>query len=494
MTTERRGSFGERLRRYRISAGLTQEALADRAGLSVRGIADLERGARRYPHFHTLRSLAQALELDPADRVALLAAGQRPAPPDPAGLVVAAERRCESCGRENTLDAGFCVECGQALAVPCPACGAPARSADRFCHACGASRTAGLRDPAEAPDGSRAADSTVRPGRGAAPEGEHQQATVLYCQLADGAALARKLGTDGMLAFLDSLFEHAEAEVRRFEGTISSFLGDGLVALFGVPVAHEDHARRGVLAALGLQRRLRADVTDLDVKSSGALRMALNTGLVAVGQIGRGSERRLSAVGATITVAGVLQQHTRPGTIVIGDRTARMVTGYVRLAELEPVPVPGADAPAAAFRVTGVGPRRSPIEGLGARPLSEFVGRDLEISTLHDALAQVAVAPELTARHALSDFIGPVDELAALRGPPAKAEAGHGQVVGLVGEPGIGKSRLLYEFRRSLGDRPITYLEGRCLSYGGTIPYLPVIDLVRANCGIAEADPPGVVI
>src|SRR5919204_2853080 len=102
--------FGALLREHRIAAGLTQEALADRAGLSVRGIADLERGARRYPHFHTLRSLAQALELDPADRVALLAAGQRPAPPDPAGLVVAAECRCESCGREDTLGAGVLGE------------------------------------------------------------------------------------------------------------------------------------------------------------------------------------------------------------------------------------------------------------------------------------------------------------------------------------------------------------------------------------------------
>ena len=492
---EGRGTFAELLRRHRLAAGLTQEALADRAGLSVRGIADLERGARRYPHFHTLRSLARALELDPADRVALLAAGQRPVPPDPAGSVVAAERRCESCGRENTLDAGFCVECGQALAVPCPACGAPARSADRFCHACGASRTAGLSDPAEAPDSSRAADSTVRPGRGAAPEGEHQQATVLYCQLADGAALARKLGTDGMLAFLDSLFEQAEAEVRRFEGTISSFLSDGLVALFGVPVAHEDHARRGVLAALGLQRRLTAAPAGEDALGStaGLLRMALNTGLVAVSQIGSGPERRLSAVGETTTVAGILQQQAEPGAILIGPATARMVTGYVRLEDLGSLQLPGTGGPVQAFRVTGTGPRRSPIEGLGARPLSRFVGREPEMRALYDVLGQVAVAPELSARPKLAEFIGREHALAALRAPLAKVEAGHGQVVGIVGEPGIGKSRLLYEFRRSLADRPITYLEGRCLSFGGSVPYLPIVDVVRANCGIVDTDPPEVV-
>ena len=491
----RRGTFAELLRRHRLAAGLTQEALADRAGLSVRGIADLERGARRYPHFHTLRGLAQALELDPADRMALLAAGQRPAPPDPAD-VDAAERRCESCGRENTPDAGFCVECGQALAVLCPACGAPGQPADRFCHACGASRTARLSGQAEVPGTSRAADSTVGPERAAALEGEHKQATVLYCQLADGAAVARKLGTDGMLAFLDSFFEQAEAEVRRFDGTISSFLSDGLVALFGVPVAHEDHARRGALAALGLQRRLTAAPAGEDALGStaGLLRMALNTGLVAVRQIGSGPERRLSAVGETTTVAGILQQQAEPGAILIGPATARMVTGYVRLEDLGSLQLPGTGGPVQAFRVTGTGPRRSPIEGLGARPLSRFVGREPEMRALRDVLGQVAVAPELSARPKLAEFIGREHALAALRAPLAKVEAGHGQVVGIVGEPGIGKSRLLYEFRRSLAARQITYLEGRCLSFGGSVPYLPIVDVVRANCGIVDTDPPEVVI
>src|SRR6266511_3305538 len=373
MTAERRGSFGALLRGYRISAGLTQEALADRAGLSARGIADLERGARRFPHFHTLRRLAEALELAPDDRVALVAAGQRRPGSAEAGSPSAAARRCARCGRENA------------------------------------------------------------PG-----------------------------------------------------------------ARFGVPVAHEDHARRGVLAALGLQRRLNEPwaahgVLDSDWAPSSVLRMALNTGLVAVGHIGTGPERRLSAVGETTTVAGLLQQRTELGTIVIGAATARMVTGYVRLEELGPVPLRGGGGSLVAFRVTGVGPRRSPIEGLGARPLSQFVGRDLEMSTLRDVLGQVAASPEMSARRLLSHFIGRDDELAALRGPLAKMEAGHGQVVGVVGEPGIGKSRLLYEFRRSLGDRQISYLEGRCLSYGGSIPYLPIVDVVRANCGIVEDDAPAAV-
>ncbi len=483
MSADGAGSFGALLRRYRIAAGLTQEALADRAGLSARGIADLERGVRRFPHFHTLRCLVEALELAPDDRVSFVAAGQRqPKSGEPAAR--AGTRRCGRCEHENAAEASFCVECGCPLGAACPACGTFGDPADRFCGACGASRTAAAgaytaprQTPVVAP---------ATPQRIGAAEGEHKQATVLFCRLADPAALVRGLGHEGMLSFLDSFFEQAVAEVRRFEGTISSFLNDGFVALFGVPVAYEDHARRGVLAALGLQRAL-------GERFRHTVRTGLNTGLVAVAQLGAGADRRVSAVGETTTVAGLLQQQAEPGTIVIGPATARLVTGYVRLLGLGRVPIPGIDGPVEMFRVAGVGPRRSPIEGLGARPLSRFVGRDLEMRTLHDVLDQVGVSGELSARRPLSELIGRDGELAALRGPLAKVEAGHGQVVGVVGEPGIGKSRLVYEFRRNLGDRPVSYLEGRCLSYAGGVPYLPIVDVVRANCGIVEGDAPDVV-
>ncbi|HEV8613363.1 MAG TPA: helix-turn-helix domain-containing protein, partial [Gemmatimonadales bacterium] len=311
------GSFGALLRRHRIAAGLTQQALADRAGLSVRGIADLERGARRYPHFHTLRCLATALELSPADRVALVAAGQRRSGQGGPRSLPIAPPSCARCERANAPGAAFCVDCGNPLDAPCPACGVPGDPAHRFCQVCGASRTPGL-GAGRLSGRDASAGLTVPPERVVPAEGEHKQATVLFCQLVGAAALTDRMGQEGMLAFLDSFFEQAEAVVRRFEGTVSSFLSDGLVALFGVPVAHEDHARRGVLAALGLQRRLRERSAPGTrggdrVDSPAMLRMALNTGLVAVSQIGSGPERRLSVVGDTTTLAGLLQQQAAPG-------------------------------------------------------------------------------------------------------------------------------------------------------------------------------------
>jgi class 3 adenylate cyclase/tetratricopeptide (TPR) repeat protein/DNA-binding XRE family transcriptional regulator len=502
MTAGGPGEFGERLRRYRSLVGLTQEALAERAGLSVRGIADLERGARRFPRVDTIRRLADALGLAPLDRAALVTARQRPAESVDVLASPAMLRCCQGCGRENVPDARFCVGCGKPLEVVCPACQSPADASARYCRACGAAlvriETASAFTPlAEAGPPRITADlaglvSTVT-------EGEHKQVTVLCCQLADAALLARRLGSEGMLAFLDHFLKQAEEEIRRFEGAISSVQSDGLLAVFGAPVAHEDHARRGVLAALGIQRRLKQPWTPSGLPTGDetqavdmAPRISLNTGLVAVGYLGAGTERRPTAVGEATTVAGALQEHTQPGTVLVTEATARLVMGYVRLEELDAVVLPGLAEALAVFRVTGIGPRRSPIEGLGARPLTQFVGRDREMSTLHDLLSQVAASSEMEmdARPTLSRFIGRDEVLAALRGPLAKVEAGHGQVVGLVGEPGIGKSRLLYEFRRSLGEKRITYLEGRCLSYGSSIPYLPILDLVRANCGIQDGDGP----
>ena len=286
-----------------------------------------------------------------------------------------------------------------------------------------------------------------------AVEGERKQVTVLFCDLVRSTGLAERLGPEGMHALLNRLFEVALSEVHRYEGTVNQFLGDGFMALFGAPLAHEDHARRGVLAALGILRRLKEE---LALAPAVDVRMGLNTGVVVVGGIGDNLRMDYTAVGDTTIVASRLERLAAPGTILMSEATARLVAGYARVEALGPVPVRGRSGPVTAYKVLGTGPRRSPLEGVGPRLLSRFVGRQRQVAHLRDLLRRAA--------------------------------AGEGQVAGIAAEPGMGKSRLVYEFRRGLKGARVTYLEGRCLSYGGAVPYLPILDVLRHNCGLVESD------
>jgi class 3 adenylate cyclase/tetratricopeptide (TPR) repeat protein len=286
--------------------------------------------------------------------------------------------------------------------------------------------------------------------------GERKQVTVLFCDLANSTAMAERIGPEHMQTLLNRFFALALEAVHRYEGTINQFLGDGFMTLFGAPIAHEDHARRAVLSAFTLQRTLReADLgTPYGVECT--VRMGLNSGLVVVGSIGDNLRMDYSAIGDTTNLAARLQGIAAPGDILVSESTSRLVEGYVRVEALLPVEVKGKAEPVTPYKAIGILPRRSPMASRGARTLSQFVGREQEFATLDALFTQV--------------------------------EAGRGQIVGIVAEAGGGKSRFLYESRQRWHDKRVTYLEGRCVSYGSTIPYHPIIDLVRQNCGIAEGD------
>lgn len=294
-------------------------------------------------------------------------------------------------------------------------------------------------------------------------EGERKLVTAFFCDLANSTQTAEQIGPEHMHALLKRFFELALKEVHRYEGTINQFLGDGFMALFGAPIAREDHARRGVLAALALQITLEDHHDDLG-KPHGIkcrFRMGLNSGLVVVGSIGDNLRMDYSAIGDTTNLASRLQQLAEPGSIVISRSTRRLVKETMRLEQLPPVRIKGKTKPITTFKVLGSRPRRSPITSQGERALSQFVGRNQEMLTLEELLA--------------------------------KLEAGTGHVAGLVAEAGAGKSRLLYEFRLKCQNKNVTYLEGRCLSYGRSIPYHPIIEILRNNCGITENDSPAVI-
>src|SRR5436309_1844359 len=256
--------------------------------------------------------------------------------------------QCRQCGHEVPADAQFCPECGARLAITCPECGTDNGSAYKFCKNCG--RALGLVPAAEKDPARFASPQSYTPRHLAekiltsknAMEGERKQVTVLFCDIANSTELAQRLGAEPMHEVLKRFFELALSEVHRYGGTINQFLGDGFMALFGAPVAHEDHAHRALLAALGVRKLLKERATELPADVELGLRMGLDTGSVVVGSIGRTD---YTAVGDARNVAARLQQAAAPGAIVVSAATASQVEGYVQMERVDPVRIAGRAEP-----------------------------------------------------------------------------------------------------------------------------------------------------
>jgi len=281
---------------------------------------------------------------------------------------------------------------------------------------------------------------------------EHKLVTVLCCTVTDAPALAVHRGPEAMHRLMQEFLAVAQEVMQRYNGIITHVTGEGFTAVFGAPVGQEDHARCAVLAALELARRLRVQ----PLGKAHAAAMGLHTGPVVVGGLAYAPQRLYTAVGATIHQALLVQRLAPPGTILLSTATHRLVQAEVRVAVFDPLALDGSGGPLSVYTVQGLTQRRAGVVGQGSRHRSRFVGRERELAILHARLTQAA--------------------------------QGHGQVVGIVGEPGMGKSRFLTEFHRSLVGQHMTYREGHCLPYSSTTPYLPVRDLCRQGCGITEAD------
>jgi class 3 adenylate cyclase/tetratricopeptide (TPR) repeat protein len=371
----------------------------------------------------------------------------------------------------------FCGQCGTKLGAVCPQCGAESPPGFKFCGECGGALAAPATPvkpapeaPAESPRPVSVVQSYTPPHLAgqilqskAAQEGERKQVTVLFCDLVGSTSLADGLGPETMHVLLNRFFELALGEVHRYEGTINQFLGDGFMALFGAPVTHEDHARRAVLAALGLLKRLEDNRSELGEQQGAEIkvRMGINTGWVVVGGIGDQLRKDYTAIGDTTNLAARLQQAAEPGTILASAATMRFVQGSVQAQPVGPLVLKGKKGPVPAFQVLGTGALSSDQAVLSGTTLSGFVGRQREMMILDD-----------------------------LR---ERAAGGEGQIVGIAADAGAGKSRLLHEFRLRLWEVPVLRLAGRCLSYGSGVPYLPLLSMLRNDFGIGEADSPAVV-
>src|SRR5437870_1267150 len=323
--------------------------------------------------------------------------------------------QCPRCQAENRAGRRFCAECGAPLALPCASCGFSNEPEEKFCGGCGIPLTAAPRPP-EPP--ARALQSYI-PGHLAEKilttkntlEGERKQVTVLFADLKGSMELLADRDPEEARHILDPVLERLMAAVHRYEGTVNQVLGDGIMALFGAPLAHEDHAVRACYAALAMQdamRRYSAEVR----RSHGVevqIRVGLNSGEVVVRAIGNDLHMDYSAIGQTTHLAARMEQLATPGSIRLTAEALRLAEGLLQVTPLGPVPVKGLVEPVEVFELVGASALRRRLQAAAARGLTRFVGRQPELAVLHQALEQ--------------------------------AGSGRGQVVAALGEAGVGKSR-----------------------------------------------------
>jgi class 3 adenylate cyclase/tetratricopeptide (TPR) repeat protein len=374
--------------------------------------------------------------------------------------------KCPRCQQESPSDADFCPECGAKLAVVCVACGTANAPAHKFCKKCGQALGAAA-GPDETSAPSRSPSSYIPKHLAekiltskAALEGERKQVTVLFADLKGSMELLADRDPEEARELLDPVLTLMMDAVHHYEGTVNQVMGDGIMALFGAPLAHEDHAVRACYAALRMQEAVRRYSEELR-RVQGVevqIRVGLNSGDVVVRSIGSDLRMDYTAVGQTTHLAARMEQLAAPGSIRLTAETLHLAEGFVQVTPLGPVPIKGLGEPVEVFELVGAGAARTRLEAAAWRGLTRFVGRTVELEQLRDALD--------------------------------RASLGHGQVVAVVGEPGVGKSRLFWELTHSHRVHGWLIVQSASVSYGKATAYLPVIDLLRSYFAIESRDDP----
>ena len=351
-----------------------------------------------------------------------------PSPPKDLGPLLT----CSRCGHPAPPFAKFCPECGQALAARSAAGTLPAQT------------------PAYLAEKMWSARGTI--------EGERKLVTVLFADLRGSLELLADRDPEEARALLDPVLERMMEAVHRYEGTVNHILGDGIMAIFGAPLAHEDHALRACYAALRMQAAVHAYTDELRRRQGVPvqIRVGVNSGEVVVGAVGSDFRVEYTAVGASTHLAARMEQLAQPGTTLLTAATVHLVEGLVEVKPLGPIPVKGLADPIEVFELIGVGPTRSRLQATAARGLTRFVGREAERRVMDATMDAVAT--------------------------------GRGGAIALVGEAGVGKSRLAHEcvqVRRRAG---WLVLEAAAVSYGQGTPFFPVIEILRAYFAIDARD------
>ena len=342
----------------------------------------------------------------------------------------------------------------------CPRCAHTNPEGARFCNDCGARLEAATAPPGREPldyTPRHLAESVLRDR--SALEGERKQVTVLFADLKGSLELARHFDPEAWHRILDQFFEILTDGVHRFEGTINQYTGDGIMALFGAPIAREDHAQRACHAALRIRAAVIAYAEAFRERHGRefGVRMGINSGEVVVGRIGDDLRMDYTAQGHVVGVASRMEQIAPPGEIYLTQTVAELARGFFRLRSLGHREVAGVGEPIEVFALEGTGPARTRLDLADDRGLSPFVGREGVMATLQKALRSV--------------------------------HSGAGLVIGIEGEAGVGKSRLCVEFGARCRRRGVPFWEAHCPSHGSAIPHLAVRQLLRSLLGIDDAEP-----
>lgn len=371
--------------------------------------------------------------------------------------------KCLKCQHFNDVAAEFCAQCATPLSLACSRCGYQLPALARFCPHC-----------AQPTGVSPITDSSLKPLESYTPahlaakilkskaalEGERKLVTVLFADLKGSMELLADRDPEEARHLLDPVLQHMMEAVHHYEGTVNQVAGDGIMALFGAPLAHEDHAVRACYAALHMQERVKrhAEVVFHAHGVNLQIRVGLNSGEVVVRAIGSDLHMDYSAIGRTTHLASRMEQLATPGSILLTSSTLELAESFVAVKSLGAVPVKGLAQPLEVYEVTGVGPARTRMQAVARRGMTPFVGRD--------------------------------GELDRLRRVGKLAHYGHGQIAALVAEPGVGKSRLVYELSHSPGLEGWLVLECAAASYGRAMSYLPVVNLLKAYFEVQDEDAP----
>jgi class 3 adenylate cyclase/tetratricopeptide (TPR) repeat protein len=377
--------------------------------------------------------------------------------------------RCPKCQLENPEARKFCRECGTKLFLVCPQCRFENLPGDKFCGECG--HDLGL--PSRPISKELSFDEKLAKIQRYLPqdltqkilaqrdkiEGERKLVTVMFCDMEGFAPLTEKLGSEEIYSMMDEVYRILIHKVHDYEGTVNELTGDGIMALFGAPIALEDAPQRAIRSALAIHReinkfseQLKSEKRIQPIK----MRIGIHTGSVVVGTLGSDLRVEFKAVGDTVNLASRMEGLADPGTTYVTEDTFKLTEGFFRFEALGEKQVKGREEPIKVYQVIAPSTRRTRFDVSAEWGLTPFVGRERELELLLDGFERV--------------------------------KTGKGQAFSIVSEAGCGKSRLLYEFRKAVVNEDVNFLEGRCLSYSRGVAYHPVIDILKSNFDIQEGE------